>query len=492
MKRFILVVLTVCLFMNVAYADGYPEYHTAVTLCSKGRYEQAKRLFETCKASGDFDAGSLNVWIDKCEKGLQRQRQNAVAAEQRRQAKLAERKSNAFVYISVNCAESGEIFNSTKSVMSEVLRLNKRTFCPELDDALTIVSVSLSIKMVESENGFYKAEGAGTVMLGSAIDDQEFEGQWTVDCEATSVVGVDDAKRLVTNKLNHKLGYALDNLLNGRPQGSDYYIPEQSITVTFSSKNNVKDDELTILREAMNGYISSTPGMIVSTALDMAKNEERDNISKIASKYVKREGRAPVRELEGFKQRLRLSVISTGGSYTFIGEIEEITGRSLTTVTVNGADFDINDVNAANQKLIAKVLAVGLGFSKWEIGEYIGKHRLIYADGLHGMLAQVYLKPSENTWTPPVEHQVTCRYYPSEIIQSDLRNSKWRIPTVGELEMIMKQVDKRGQRLFDGRYWSCTSRSNGTHLTVDFLDGKIEDVKDNNRKIASFLLIKEF
>ena len=495
MKRFILISVAVLLSAQIASADGYPKaFSDAVQSYSHGNFKKAKELFVACQSSDDFDPVNISIWIGRCDTGLQEQMRDAQAAERRRQAKRAQRIQNGYVYISVNAAESGDLFETTKSAMSEVMKLNGRAFCPNLDDALTIVTVYLNTKQEGSNNGFYKASGEGFVRLGSAIDEKEFIGQWSVDGEATSAVNMEDAIRLLRNKLNFKLSYALENLLNNRPQGQDFYIPEQSISVYFAENNNVSTD-LSFLREAINGYISQAPGITLSTALDETRNSERDKISQIEATYVKRESRAPIHELEGFNQRLRLLVRKEqNNDFTFIGEISEWGGTSLATVTIHGSDFGIADLSSHSQELAAKLLAVGLSFRAWDIGEYIGKFKLASFDGLHGLLVQKYAY-ALGTWDSP--SRTTSPFKDIGLIRNSMVENgtprdeadKWRFPTVYELNDIR---ENRKRLSLDGTYWTCSSRTRGTHIVVDFLTGDVNDVKDKNGKVASWLLIKEF
>ncbi len=492
MKRIIVIsLLTLFVCCQNALADGndgYEVFQSALMAFQKSDYSKAKSYFQECLNYPRFSKRkeTIDRHISRCDERIAEQRQNAVAAEKRRQAKLAERKRDSLIYISVDGADSGELYNRTISAMSEVARNSRRSFCKNVDDALTVVSVFLDMRPKDSKDGFYKMAGSGTVMLGSAIEN-EFVGQWTVDCEATSVVDMEDAERLFMNKMNHKLGYALDNLLNGRPQDRGYYIPKQTVAVDLAEKE-VGGQNLSLLYETMNGFISSVPGMTVSTALDMKRNKERDERSKIQAEYVKMESRAPVHELEGFGQVLRLSVRSEGeGLYTFIGELsEDVTGISLATAIVNGEDFGIKDLSSKNLELAAKVLAVGLGFREWKIGEYLGEYKLAHYNGMHGWVVREYVAvPDGNSWAP----LSTCIYHTTADIRKSLNEDNWRLPTLDELETVRKV--RRDLRV-DGTYWSCTSKNKGTHVVVDFITGEQVDCKDNKSKVASFLLLREF
>ena len=466
----------------------YDTFHQAYLLFQQGKYSQAKINFTQCLNDPEFEnnKGNINNWINKCESAIQEQNRNAQIAAERRKKKLAERKKNQYVYISVNASETGEIYSNTVSAMSDVMRLNGRQFCHNIDDALTVVTVSLDIKNENIANGFYKAKGNGTIRLGSAINTNNFVGQWSVDCEATSAVNADDAKRLLLNKINHKLGYALDNLLNGRPQESGYYIPEQSISVYFAKGSQ----ESEFLRESIYGYISKTPGITLSTALDTTRNTERDEIAKIQSQYVKMENRAPIHELEGFSQILRISVNvkdkKDKKDYTFVGELSELaTGKSLTSVTINGADFGITDLNAKNQKLAARLLAIGLGFEEWVIGEDIGGYKLASINGMHGLLLKV-VNPSDIKKLS-IENIKEGPY--SIYIGND---NSWRYPSAKEL---VEMFSNRKELGLVSRYWTDSSPKKNYYYVVDFnssIEQPILTEYKKSKMAAAIVLVKDF
>lgn len=474
MRKIVLVIGLLCTFVQYAIADGYQTFHQAQVLFSQGKFSQAKTNFTICLNDPAFAdvKDNVNVWISKCESAIQEQNRNAQIAVERRKRKLVERKNNQYVYISVNASETGEIYSSTVSAMSEVMRLNGRRFCPNLDDALTIVTVSLDIKNEDTANGFYKAKGNGVVRLGNTIDANDFVGQWSVDCEATSAVDANDAKRLLLNKLNHKLGYALDNLLNGRPQEAGYYIPEQSISVYFANGSEKPE----FLSESINGYISNHPGVTLSTALDKTRNAERDEIAQIQAQYVKMESRAPVHELEGFSQILRISVQKGTNGYTFVGELSELaTGKSLTTITINGADFGITDLTTKNQELAAKLLAVGLGFKEWIIGEDIGSYKLASFNGMHGLILCV------------IEESNTKYKEADNVRKALLFDDSWRMPITEELLDMHNNKKVLG---LTNAYWTTTISANGKHEVIDFRLPK-EKAKQQY-KYAEVILVKEF
>lgn len=483
MKKIALTFCLLCALVQYAIADGYQTFHQAQVLFSQGKFLQAKTNFTQCLNDPAFAdvKGNVNAWINKCESAIQEQNKNAQIAAENRKKKLAERKSNQYVYISVNASETGEIYTSTVSAMSEVMRLNGRRFCPNIDDALTVVTVSLDIKNENIANGFYKAKGNGVVRLGSAMDANDFVGQWSIDCEATSAVDANDAKRLLLNKLNHKLGYALDNLLNGRHQESGYYIPEQSISVYFANGS----EKAEFLQESINGYISKTPGVTLSTALDKTRNEERDEIAQIQAQYVKMESRAPVHELEGFSQILRISVKKgPNGYYTFVGELSELaTGKSLTTVTIDGADFGVADLTAKNQELAAKLLAVGLGFKEWVIGEDIGDYKLASFNGMHGLLLHI-----DNPNLSAKEDIIDLSKNSQSVVYLD---SRWRYPHTNELLDMRKYKRELGLAT---KFWSADSPANKMSEVVDF-SYSAEDtptIYKDRKYAAATLLVKEF
>ena len=154
MRKIVLVIGLLCAFVQYAIADGYQTFHEAQVLFSQGKFSQAKTNFTICLNDPAFAdvKSNVNIWINKCESAIQEQNRNAQIAAERHKRKLTERKNNQYVYISVNASETGEIYSSTVSAMSEVMRLNGRRFCPNIDDALTIVTVSLDIKNGETAN----------------------------------------------------------------------------------------------------------------------------------------------------------------------------------------------------------------------------------------------------------------------------------------------------------------------------------------------------
>ena len=504
MKRFLMIFLATLLSFHLAYAtnDKYDDAFTEAVRAFeiKKDYIKARSLFIFCQASDNLDQPSISKWIERCDQRLEELRRDAQAAERRRKAKQSQRIKNEFVYISVNAAESGDLFETTKSALSEVMRLNGRAFCPEIDDALTYVNAFIRVKPESTEGGLFKATGEGLVRLGSAIDEKDFVGQWSVASEATSAVSMDDAIRLLRNKLNYKLSYALDNLLNKRPQGPDYIIPNNTIAVYFASNNDFDEDSLYFFREAMYQCISMTPDMILSSALDEARNNERDKIAKLQAQNVKMEGRFPIHELEGFGQVLRLSVKKdVNDQLVFGAEISETIpgqmGNILTNVTLIGSDFNITDISAENQTIAAKMLAVRLGFHHWDVGETLGKYKIGIVDGVYCTLIQTYAyKPG--TWDSP--SKTTSPFKDIGLIRDTMIDKdgmnreeaiRWRFPTKDELDNIRKGRKRLG---LDGKYWSCTSNNRGTHQVVDFITGKEESVKDKDSKVASWLLVKEF
>lgn len=485
MKKIILATVML-LSLQVAFADEYQNFHNAVSFYAQNKYNDARSLFVSCQASGEFDAVNIQIWIDRCDAGIKEQRQNAQAAAERDKRKLAQRKKDSLVFISVNAAETGALVDRIKSAMGEVMRKNNdRHFCSKISDALDVVSVFYTMSNVNENNGFYKVSATGTVSLGSAISDN-YVGQWTVDCEATSAVGAEDAKRLLQNKLNHKLGYALDNLLNGRPQSSEYYIPEQSLSVFFDGDVAYDESQFSFLLESLNAYISKNPEIVLSTALNGKKNKNRDKIAAMEANVVKMESRAPIHELDGFKQVLTISVMKDeNGSVVFSGEIEEHehgTGRSITTVTINGADFDINRsnvLNANNQRLVAKLLAVGLGFKEWKIGEDIGGYRLASFDGIHGLIIKV-LNNSPTSYYSMADHNKRDHNI----------HKNWRYPSTDELE---EMFEHKKELNLSSIYWSANAGGKNTHETVDFsLSEPTVKTFYYKKSAALTLLVKQF
>ena len=455
--------------------DGGSKMQKAHTAFQNSDYSKAKSYYQECLSYPRFAKHKriIEGHIRTCDERIAEQRQNAIAAEKRRQAKFAKIKRDSLVYISVNVAESGHLYERVRSAMSEVLRQNKRSFCRDLDDALTIVTVLFDIKPKSSDNGFYKMVGSGTVILGNVLEEKEEVGQWTIDCEATSVVDMDDAERLLMNKLNHKLGYALDNLLTGRPQEKGYYIPEQTISVMINSCIQKWDESY--FRGCIEGHISKCPGVTLSTVLNENSNAAWDKAAKISANYVKNESRVPIHEFEGFSQMLLVDIkCDSLRNYTFVGQLSDYVGTSLTTVTINGADFGIADLSAKNQELAAKLLAVGLGFKEWIIGEDVGGYKLASVNGMHGLILCVI-------------EESNARYKEAYNGSGHLLDASWRMPVTEELLDLYNNKKVLG---LTNAYWATTISANGKHEVVDFRLPK-ENAKQQY-KYAEVILVKEF
>lgn len=490
MRGFIITIIALIISFQYAFADGFQEtYSKALECFNAHKYNEAEDLFKSCLSDPRVSMNSdiqrrINDEITLCRNRINERERNARAVMQKERDKRDQRIKNRYVYLSVNTESTGDLYDKTTSAMSEVMRLNNRSFCPNIDDALTVVTVFIKINPDTNANGFFKATGGGFVRLGSAIDEKDFVGQWSVESEATSAVNMDDAFRLLRNKLNYKLSYALENLLNDRPQGSDFYIPEQSISVFFA-KNSIDKVDLSYLRNALNGYISQVPDMTVSNALDETWNADRDEIFQIQAKYVRRESRAPIHELEGFGQVLRLSVKEESTGYvTVVGEISELgTGKTLSTVTVKGADFGISMENiqtATSQELVAKLLAVGFGFKNWTIGEDIGGFKLASFNGLHGLLLRVMRNDLSKFDTI------------DEVLNNYSLDCGVRYPSTEELLNMFKDKKKLG---LTSIYWTSVVPKNKMHETVDFRRPSKKDAivsfKDN-KYAAALVLVKEF
>ena len=483
MKHLILLLFLIIFPVRLYSQGNYKKiYKEAITHWVYKEYDKAKKNFVDLYSDPDLAMyqDTIAEWIKACDKRIARRNE---LTEKARLARIEKRKNDNYYHVSVLTSNYEDISNSTKAAIDEILRLNNKALCPNIDDALYVVSVFYDINESSIKNGFYNATGSGYVILGNTLEDKTEIGDWSVDCAATSALSMDDAKRIVRNKINYQLSYALDNILNGRPQNSNYYIPEQSISVYFAQDNNYSDESLSFLRESINSYISKTPGMTVITALDKTKNEERDNIAKTQSIYVKREGLAPVHELDGFAQTLRLSVTKDGNYVNFIAEISELgTGKSLTTVTIKGSDFNITDnliLSSKGQELAAKLLAVGLGFRQWEIGEDLGQFKLVSFDGLHGVI----LRSNEST----------CRKYDINAYRKairrkgDINADKWRFPSLADIEAL----NNKNLQL-ENIYWTEFSPSNGYHTAYDFYNKKEIIIKDSNHKTAAVLLLRNF
>lgn len=479
MKRVALVLCSLFIFVQYSIADSV--FQEARTLYIQGKYSQAKNKFLVCLNNPEYAdvKDNISVWITNCDAEIQEQNINTQLAAERRRKKLEERKNNQYVHITVHGTESEEIRNRITSAMVNVLqnKPHKRTVCDKLDDALEVLTISIDVKPRTADNGFYKVASTATIRWGSALEGV-FTGQWTVDSEATSVVGQDDAIRLLINKTNHKLAHALDNLLNGRPQESGYYIPAQTIAVHIDDEENT----LSSLRGYINGHILKIPGLTLSNALDEKAIKANEVIAQKQAGYVKMESRAPVHELEGFSQILRISKIKDGNSFTFVGEVSEPgTGRVLTTVTINGADIGITTaLTAKEQEIVAKFLAVGLGFKSWEIGESMGEYKLAAFDGLHGLLLKMtneYISiKALSEQTPKSRPQDGCRLpYAEEL-----------------LKLASLEIEQKLKLNLVNIYWTASIDTNNKSIAVDFRESEAIKRSLKNKENAYLLFVKDF
>lgn len=481
MKRVALVLCSLCIFVQYSIADSV--FQEARILYIQGKYSQAKNKFLVCLNNPEYAdvKDNISVWITNCDAEIQEQNINTLLAAERRRKKLEERKNNQYVHITVHGTESEEIRNRITSAMVNVLQNgpHKRTVCDKLDDALEVLTISIDVKPRTADNGFYKVVSTATIRWGSALEGV-FTGQWTIDSEATSVVGQDDAIRLLINKTNHKLAHALDNLLNGKPQESGYYIPAQTIAVYIDDEEKA----LSSLRGYINGHILKIPGLTLSNSLDEKAIKAYEEIAQKQAGYVEMESRAPVHELKGFSQILRISKIDDGNSFIFIGEVSEHDGRVLTTVTINGADIGITTaLTAKEQEIVAKFLAVGLGFKEWVLGEDIGDYKLASFNGMHGLLLHI-----DNPNLSAKEDIIDLSKNSQSVVYLD---SRWRYPHTNELLDMRKYKRELGLAT---KFWSADSPANKMSEVVDF-SYSAEDtptIYKDRKYAAATLLVKEF
>lgn len=486
MKKVILLVWLLCLSVSIAFADGVDAFSKAAINFNNGNYAEAIKLFEQCLNSPQYALVKDNIrnHIEVCKIRIEEQRRNVEQYNRDRAKREEEKKKNGYFYIEV-IAQSADISNSVLSTLSEIVRRNNKPLCQKMEDAWTVITVFTIIKENSSNDGFFVAEGEGMVNLGNA-DKTEFMGQWSVDGEAVSPVSQNDAERLMRNQLNFKLANALDNLINNRPQSIENNNPKQTITVKFQK---IEKYDISFLREALYGYISKTPGVRLSTAIDEERNQERDNIAITEAKYVKRDERKSVRALDGFNQVLYISVQEADGFLTFAATIEEhASGIILTTTTFDGSTFGINSENiktAKKQELVAKMLAVGLGFHRWEVGEDIDGLKLAFVDGLHGKLIYVAEggRNMKNTKYLNAPSNMTTSSNNVEEYHAD----RFRFPTIDELTDITRN-EVRQKTGLSGVYWTSDFSSSKHRLAFD-VSSKVEIAKP---KVAKLLYIREF
>ncbi len=490
------IVLTICLlfaFVQYALADGKQTFTQAHIFLSQGKFSQAKTNFTLCLNDPEYATVKDNItgWISQCDFAIQEQKRNAQIAAERRKRKLAEKKNNQYCYISVVAPEN--IREYVKSMASEVLVKNKISECQKLEDAWTVVIVSLNIHSHEPINGFYAAEGEGFVSVGYA-DETKSSGFRAVDALSQSPAGQAEAERLVRNKLNHKLAHKLDNLINGRPETER--LLEQIIALDLIKPETM---ELTTshLCNVMNSYISKKEGVKLTSALNVKQNEARDRQARIASTYLERDERPAARELKGYSQTILIEIEESGGYLIFNASLQEINGIVITSVALDGSKFGITKESfkkVANQEMVAKMLVAWLGFGAYEVGDvaYIDDRgrevRFASVNGMHGTL---FLNPTKYD-----EYPIAIDWNGTQQTQYTLAGSigvdqkeGWRLPSVREL----KCLGECKQFRLNSVYWTSEPAEKRCYKVVDFrYSTPVESVYKEKRQRANIVAIREF
>ena len=486
-----IVLLLVMLFsVTSVFADDFSD--ASVKFC-RGHYAEAKELLERCLRQTQYKSiyDDIRIHIETCNTRIAEQRTNAAQAAKKRAEKLRQKEANKYCYISVVAPEN--IREYVKSMASEVLVKNKISECQKLEDAWTVVIVSLNIHSHEPINGFYAAEGEGFVSVGYA-DETKSSGFRAVDALSQSPAGQAEAERLLRNKLNHKLAHKLDNLINGRPETER--LPEQIIALDLI-KPETMEVTTSHLCNVMNSYISKKEGVKLTSALNVKQNEARDRQARIASTYLERDERPAARELKGYSQTILIEIEESGGYLIFNASLQEINGIVITSVALDGSKFGITKESfkkVANQEMVAKMLVAWLGFGAYEVGDvaYIDDRgrevRFASVNGMHGTL---FLNPTKYD-----EYPIAIDWNGTQQTQYTLAGSigvdqkeGWRLPSVREL----KCLGECNQFRLNSVYWTSEPAEKRCYKVVDFrYSTPVESVYKEKRQRANIVAIREF
>ena len=136
-------------------------------------------------------------------------------------------------------------------------------------------------------------------------------------------------------------------------------------------------------------------------------------------------------------------------------------------------------MSTKNQELAAKLLAVGLGFKEWEIGEDIGGYKLALVNGMHGLVFYI------------VETSLTKRLDVDSYWIRDNLEQTWRYPYTGELIEMFGQKRRLGLASI---YWTADSPAKNMYNVVDFRTKTILSPISYKKgsKAAATILVKEF
>lgn len=490
MRRICVSLLTVLFSLQLAFAGGYQTFHDGTTLYGLGKYSDALEKFEICISDPVFANVKSNIqeWIDKCNTKINEQKRNAQVAAQQRRFVLEERKKNNYVYLTVNTTENGVLYSTTESALSEVLRNNGRRFHSDIMKACSIATVNIDIDRRLEDNLYYVATVSGTIRLGNAIDQGQFDGQASYTMiEGRSVVNMDDAIDIALQSLNKKLAEALNNILNGKPIIDEEVELDNSIVISLIS--NINRDSLSVFYNAINSYVDRSGKYQRNSTVDPKIVQALEAEYLREGKMTKRKERITIGEQEGIRYMLYLEVSKLpDGNYFFQANIfDPRTGYSIVSSPEQGYDFkNINNLDKSNQELAASIIAAGLGLKKIRVGDKIGEYTVAKIDEehSHGLLMMNSIIGPEPKWS-----RSDMDDYLLQVVGPNNRKG-WRYPYSDELETMIPFRDKLGLR---NTYWAEDSPAKGVYYIVNFQnrDNPVSTAKGNKKDYYS-IFVKDF
>lgn len=488
MKKIILATVML-LSLQVAFADEYQNFHNAVSFYAQNKYNDARSLFVSCQASGEFDAVNIQIWIDRCDAGIKEQRQNAQAAAAKYKKELNERKKNNFVYLSVNTAENGVLFSSTESALSNILRAKGRHFHTDITKASSIVTVNIDIER-RTEDKFFIATVSGTIRYGDAINIGQYDGQASYTLiEGRSVSSMEDAIDRALQVLNKEFGNALSKVLSGQPLVEEDVILDNSIVIKINS--TIDENKLTDLRNAINFYVDRDGKYHRNATVDPSVIKALEEEYLRQSKMTARKERSKIGEQKGIRYMLYIDVSQRPDhSYFFSANIFDMDmGYSVASSPEQGYSYkNIYTLDKTNQELAASILAVGLGLKDWHIGEKIGTYTIVKIPegNSYGLLMMDRITGPEQKMTITELDDYLSRLNNVGY----LYRAGWRYPYSDELERMIEYKDVLGLR---NAYWAEDSPSKGVYYVVNFQnrENPISKSKQTKRDYYS-ILVKEF
>ena len=491
MKRFLVIILTLLMSLQLALAGGYQTFHEGTTLFGQGKYLDAKERFEVCLIDSVFASvkGNIEDWINKCDRRISEQRRDAQAAAARYRREQEERKNNNFVYMTVNTAENGVLYSSTASVLAEVLRTNGRRFHSEITKSCSIVTVNIDIERRFEDNLYYVATVSGTIRVGSAIDQGQYDGQASYTLiEGRSVSSYDDAVDLALQKLNKNLGDALGKILTGQAITDEDVELDNSIVVYLNTKG-IDKEKLTNFYNAIGYYVDKSGRYHRNSTVDPRVVQDLESEYVRQGKMTTRKERTKPGEQKGVRYMLRLEVTKlSDGSFDFSGNIFDMeTGYSIVSSPEQGYSFkNIYTLDKSNQELAASIIAVGFGSKKWNVGDRIGDYTVVKIDEEHsrGLLMMDRITGPE----PKMSISELDDYLLRTL--GPVNRKGWRYPYSDELESMIPFRDRLGLR---NTYWAEDSPSKGVYYIVNFQNREkpVSTAKKSKKDYYS-IFVKEF